>query len=53
MMELLAPILLALLFVVFGLSHRGRSPGRCAACTGTGDCKPKTGAAKRCSPPRI
>jgi hypothetical protein len=41
MMELLAPVLLALLFILFGLSHRGRSPGGCAGCTGEGECKGK------------
>ena len=39
MMELLAPVLLALLFVLFGLSHRGRSPGGCAACTHEAECE--------------
>jgi len=38
-MELLAPALLALLFIVFGLSQRGRSPGGCAACAGEDGCK--------------
>jgi hypothetical protein len=39
MMELLAPALLALLFILFGLSQRGRSPGGCAACAGEDGCK--------------
>ena len=41
MTELLAPALLALLFILFGLSHRGRPAGGCAACTGAGECEGK------------
>ena len=36
MMELLAPLLLAALFIVFGLSYRGR--GGCDVCPGRGRC---------------
>jgi hypothetical protein len=33
MMEILAPALLAVLFILFGLSHRGRANGGgCGAC---------------------
>ncbi len=39
MMEVFAPALLALLFIVFGLSQRGRSSGGCAACAGEDGCK--------------
>lgn len=39
MMEWLAPVaLVALLFILFGLSHRGRSHAGCGACTGEDDC---------------
>jgi hypothetical protein len=39
MSELLAPIVLALLFVGFGLFQRGREGvGRCGACGGEGAC---------------
>jgi hypothetical protein len=37
MMELLAPLLLAGLFIVFGLFYRGR--GGCAGCAGKGACQ--------------
>jgi len=38
-MELIAPFVLALLFIVFGLSHRGNRGMRCDGCPGTGDCQ--------------
>ncbi len=38
MMEWFAPLLLALLFVVFGLSQKGRSSGGCASCKSQGEC---------------
>jgi hypothetical protein len=41
MMEILAPALLALLFIVFGLTQRGRSSGGCAGCPGDGACEGK------------
>ncbi len=41
-MEWLAPALLALLFILFGLSQRGRGAGSCAACTNEGDCEGKS-----------
>jgi hypothetical protein len=41
MMEMFAPVLLALLFILFGLSQRGRSTGGCAGCTGAGECQGK------------
>ncbi len=40
-MEWLAPLLLAALFVVFGLSQKGRSSGGCASCSGDGECAGK------------
>jgi hypothetical protein len=43
MMEVLAPALLALLFILYGLSQRGRSPGSCAGCTGEGKCQESVG----------
>lgn len=42
LMQLLAPALLAALFVLFGLSHRGRAPGSCGSCTN--GCEKKAGA---------
>jgi hypothetical protein len=43
-MEILAPLLLAVLFIVFGLSQRGRSGGGgCGACTGGMACRGKPG----------
>lgn len=48
-MELLAPLLLALLFVVFGLSYRHR--GGCASCPGKGDCGDREGCRRRQEPP--
>jgi hypothetical protein len=44
-MEMLAPALLALLFILFGLSGRGRSSSGCAACAGEDGCEKKA----RCS----
>ncbi len=41
MMEWIAPVLLGLLFILFGLSQRGRSAGGCGACTGEGTCEGK------------
>ena len=38
MMELLAPGLVALLFILYGLSQRERSTGGCAICTDTSKC---------------
>ena len=38
-MEIIAPLVLALLFVVFGLSNRGTQSMRCDGCTGTGECQ--------------
>jgi hypothetical protein len=35
-MEFVAPLALAVLFIVFGLSYRGR--GGCDACSGRGQC---------------
>lgn len=41
----LAPLLLAILFVVFGLSYRGS--GGCGACTGKGACHEQGGCPKQ------
>jgi hypothetical protein len=40
-MEWLAPVLLAFLFVVFGLSRKGRTSGRCAGCAEDAICQGK------------
>jgi hypothetical protein len=41
MMEWLTPALLAFLFILFGLSRRGRTQGGCGACTEPGLCQGK------------
>jgi hypothetical protein len=49
MSELLAPIVLALLFVGFGLIYRSREgAGRCGACSGEGAC-PKADGTGACA----
>ncbi|MDP6980398.1 MAG: hypothetical protein QF570_17660 [Myxococcota bacterium] len=40
-MEVLAPALLALLFIVFGLFYRQAAGGGCGNCACTGECKEK------------
>jgi hypothetical protein len=40
-MDFLAPLLLAVLFVVFGLSHRGRSG--CGGCSDATTCRGRPG----------
>ena len=41
MMEMLAPAILALLFIAFGLSRRGHSHEGCGSCAGDGVCRGK------------
>jgi hypothetical protein len=41
LMEFIAPLLLAILFIVFGLSYR--SGGGCDGCTGRGGCHGQAG----------
>jgi hypothetical protein len=45
MMELVAPLLLAALFILFGLSYRGR--GGCGGCSGSGECHGQAGCPRK------